>query len=398
MLTEQQLMELAHSLAADHVLSVYVDGQVRDPALQARWKARITTQLSTIRADLADSDHMEREAFESSVRHLDSAISAVSGAVGAPGWVAFVTASGIRYAESQPVALPDVVEWSRGARIAPYLRVLKEETPVLVAVVNSRKATLFRYRHGRLETVRQLHAHHPVGDVPHMGDTPRDRFHQGTRGRTGTEAAAQAAAAGRKRLVHELGELIVEHAGSDGWVLIGGTPKAALEAYGALPRSLSGRTTLSQRLGISASSHQIATAAAAAGSALRRARDEELVGVVFERSGGHAKAVTGVHATREATRAGAVHEVLLTSAFIDRQPDDAEDVVRAAMAHRAMVELVSGNGATLLDTKAEGVGALLRFTATPFSDSGQQDPVAEDPRHPVIAAATDTEGFERDTG
>jgi hypothetical protein len=399
MLNEQELMDLVHSLAAEHVLSVYVDGQVRDPALQARWRARIAAQLSAIRSHLSASDHREREAFESCVRHLDDAMSAISGAVGAPGWLAFITASGIRYAASQPVPLPDAVEWCRGARIARYLRVLKEETQVLVAVVDSRKAAVSRYRHGRLESLRQLHAHHPVGDVPHMGDAPRNRFHPGTRGRTGTEAAANAAAAGRKRLMHELGELMAEQAGSDGWVLIGGTPKAAMEGYAALPRSLDGRAVLSHGLGITASAHQIATAAAATGSALRRARDEELVGAVLERCGGHGKAVAGVLATREAMRAGAVHEVLLTSAFIDRQPDEAEDVVRAAMAQRARVALVSGNGATLLDTKAEGVGALLRFTATtPFGDSDEQGHVVEDPRHHVIHAVTDTDDSERDNG
>jgi stalled ribosome rescue protein Dom34 len=92
------------------------------------------------------------------------------------------------------------------------------------------------------------------------------------------------------------------------------------------------------------------------------------VGAVLERSGAHGKGVTGIQATREAMQAGAVHEVLLTSAFIDRQPDDAEDVVRAAMAQRARVELVSGNGAMLLDNKAEGVGALLRFTTAVAPD------------------------------
>ncbi len=66
--------------------------------------------------------------------------------------------------------------------------------------------------------------------------------------------------------------------------------------------------------------------------------------------------------TRRALEARAVHELLLTSQFIEQHPSEAEEVVRAAFDQAAVVEHVSGEGAGRLDMGAEGIGATLRFT------------------------------------
>lgn len=363
MLSLEQVIELAKRLDDRRVLSMYVDGRTGDPAAQHSWRTIVEERLTEIRETAAGASHAEREELERCIRRLEGVIAATPPGIGGPGFIAFVTEEAVQYAEAQPIAMPTLVTWRKGALIAPYMRALKEDTPAFVALVNSRQATLYRYARGRVSTIGKVHAHHTVGDVPHMGAIPRRGFHVGTPGRTGTEAAARAAVAGRTRMMHDLAGLLAGAAPAEGWLVIGGTPKPAREAYTALAHSFRERMLVAGELAIDASEYEIAAAAAVAASTLRRARDTKLVESVIERAGAGGRATLGTKATRAAVDAGAVHELFLTRAFVEGRLEDAEVVVRAAIDQRAQIEMVSGPAAGLLDAHGQGIGALLRFAA-----------------------------------
>ena len=363
MLSLEQVIGLARRLDDRRVLSMYVDGRASDPAAQRGWRKIVEERLAAIRETLAGASHAEREELERCIRRLEAVIAATPPGIGGPGFIAFVTEDATQYAEAQPLPMPTLVAWRKGALIAPYMRALKEDMPAFVALVNSRQATLYRYARGRVSTIGKVHAHHSVGDVPHMGAIPRRGFHVGTPGRTGTEAAARAALAGRTRMMHDLAGLLAGAAPADGWVVIGGTPKPAREAYTALAHSYRERMLVAGELAITASEYEIAAAAAVAASTLRRARDTKLVASVIERTGAGGRATLGAKATRAAVAAGAVHELFLTRGFVEGRVEEAEAVVRAAIDERARIEIVSGPAAELLDAHGQGIGALLRFAA-----------------------------------
>ena len=76
-----------------------------------------------------------------------------SASTNAPGWVAFVTADGVRHTERLSVTTPTVVAWEEGIRIAPYVRALTEAKVVIVLLGDARKAAIYRLLEGRIEEV-----------------------------------------------------------------------------------------------------------------------------------------------------------------------------------------------------------------------------------------------------
>ncbi|HET9728437.1 MAG TPA: hypothetical protein VFR41_03400, partial [Acidimicrobiia bacterium] len=274
-----------------------------------------------------------------------------------------VTTEGVVYSEHLPVAMPNAVHWTRGAWVSPYLRAQKELRPVLLAVVDARSARVYQYALGTLTPVESFHAHAHVDAPAHMGNAPRQHFHPGTRGMTGTDAADRARREGTERMLRELMERLTQLATGDAGVLIGGMPAATREAMLMLPDELGGRVALAPGLSRITPPSSLRRAAASGAAKLRRERDASIVTTAIGRASENGRGTTGELDVRDALALGGVHMLLLSLDFTERHPEAAEEMARLALGQQAVVEIVSGDAADPLDGVG-GTAALLRY-ATP---------------------------------
>ena len=361
MLTSAELHQLAQELADTKVLSVYLDTRVTDPAMRHAWRATLVTGLREARARIADD--RERDAFDRAAALLEEPFPVPGGVWGAPGWVAFVTAEGRRYVADLPVQPPVLVAWRDGPVTSPYLRALKQHRPVVVALVESRAARLYRYAWGKLEALDEMTAQVEPPSAAERITAPATRATAtpAARGAVGTDDVQRRRHSAFQRLTASLGERVARLAGDAGWVLVGGTPEWAHLAGAALPRHLDGRTLVSATLRHDASDDEIRRAAKRAATELRGAEGSLLVEQLVERAGGHGRAAIGVTAVERALRARAVDVLLLSPDFVRTHEEAAEALVRAALTTGADVEVPSGSAAERLDRAATGIAARLRF-------------------------------------
>ena len=360
MLTRPELLALERSLRAERVLSVYIDGTERNVAERERWRLDLAHSLQDLRTWLDGSSHEERAAFDGSVKRLERELAAFPGAVGAPGWVAFITATDVHCAERVPVPTPTLAIWSTGASVAPYMRILKEARPAIMIVVDARKGRLYRYRAGELALMKTIHAHAIVDAPSHMGNAPRAGFHQGVHGVTGRDAAQRSLLAGTRRMTRELAQEAVRMAGADGWILTGGIPEVATHVATSLTRLAAGRVRALDSLDVHASESEIAAAVREGASAMREALDLARIDEIAEHANGGARAALGPVATRRALSEKRVKELYLTHHYLGSHPAEAESAVRSALAQGAAVEEVSRTAAERLDAHG-GIGARLRY-------------------------------------
>lgn len=359
MLTAPELQDLTRELDGVPVLSLYVDARVTDPAMRHAWRPAMVAALRAEREQLVD-DHA-RAAFDRAARFVEDPVPPLDGAWGAPGWAAFVTADGPRYAAALPVRVPTLAAWRDGPLVAPYLRALKQHRPVIVAVVGSRAARLYRYALNELESLPELTLE--VEDRAATAKSPASRgsAFPAARGALDTEHAARRQRAEFQRLATALAHRLAALAAHDGWILLGGTPMWARLAADALPAELRACALVSPELDHGDSDDAIVRLAKDAATTLRAAHSGVMLNQLLERAGAGGRASAGVPATQRALHARAVDLLLLSQAFVNEQATLAEDVVRAALAQSADVEVLSGDAATQLDRAAGGIAARLRF-------------------------------------
>ena len=360
MLTHAQLVTLYRSLRDQRVLSIYIDGTAADPAIQRAWRLQLEHGLKDVRAWLDDGPRDERESFERCARLLEGELASFSASVGAPGWVAFITADGTQDAHPLPVPVPTLAVWSTGPCVAPYMRALKEARPVVVAVVDARKADLYRYRVGKLDRIETVRAHHAVENPSHMGAPPRLGFHSGTRGTAGQDAAQRTLLEGRDRMLADAVDRIGDLAGHDGWILLGGIRRVVSALSQQLAALAPDRVLEVGSLDVHASEAEIIEAARSGASALNSTLDSKRITAIADHSGAHGLGVVGPAGVQRALEQGSVHELYLTHRYLEDHAADSETAVRAALDQDASVEEVSGSAADLLDEHG-GMAAGLRF-------------------------------------
>ena len=361
MLTGPALLALQRSLRDEHVLSVYIDGTEPNVAERERWRLDLSHSLRDLRAALDGSSHEEREAFDRCVARLERELAAFSGAVGAPGWVTFISATAVHLAETVPVPTPTRAVWATGAIIAPYLRVLKEARPAITLVVDARKGRIFRYHAGELTPMKTVHAHASVESPSHMGNAPRTGFHAGVHGVTGRDAAQRSLLAGTRRMTRELAHDAASLAGPDGWILVGGIPEVASHVAGIIARLAPHRTRVLEGLDVHAPDSAVAIATRQGASALRDAADLAIIDEIIEHANGGTRAALGSVSIRRALSEKRVRELYLTHRYLEDQPVDAEAAVRLALAQGAQVEEVARAAAERLD-QLGGIAARLRYS------------------------------------
>lgn len=97
-------------------------------------------------------------------------------------------------------------------------------------------------------------------------------------------------------------------------------------------------------------------------STLRRREDLAAIERVIEQADAGGRARIRIDQVEHALELGAVQQLFISAARAEEQPGAVEILVREALDTDADVEVVSGDGAELLNAKAEGIAALLRFT------------------------------------
>jgi len=361
-LTLTQLNELVRELGNTRVLTVYHGARVTDPAMRHAWRAALGSALQPVRNGI--TDEAERAEFDRAAAYLDDPWPPIEGVWGMKGWAAFLTPDGARYAGSLPVQPPTLAAWRYAPVITPYLRAFKQHRPVIIALVDSRSARLYRYALGELEELSDMALSVPDAAEPGTQERPPAKggpSHPGPRGTLDTEALRKRKAANFHRLATTLASRLVELAGDDGWILIGGTREWARHAGETIPASHASRTMVSSALDHNAHEKEIAEAAKHAASELRSTHGHELVERILERACDGGRGASGVPTVQRALQSGAVDLLVLSPHFLNRTDIDVEELVRAALARGADIEVLSGSAATELDERSEGVAARLRF-------------------------------------
>lgn len=363
MLTHSQLVALHRALANRHVLSVYLDGSASDPAMQRSWRVQLDHSLVDLRRWLVDSSHSEREELDQCLHRLETAVGSFSAGIGAPGWAAFITADKVHDAHPLPVAAPTLAVWSTGPCLAPYMRALNEQRPVIVIVADARRASIYRFHRGKPDRVDLIRAHHALDQPMHLGAPPRPGFHTGTRGTAGHDAAQRTLLRGRDRMIAEAADRAHELAGSDGWILIGGIKRVAAKLSQHLVPLAPNRVTQVVSLDVHATDADIAQIARSAASELRDVVNERRVGEIVEMAGAHGLGAVGPADARVALEHSCVRELYVTHRYLEEHPAEAEVAIRAALDQDASVEEVSGKAAERLD-RLGGMAVGLRFRAS----------------------------------
>lgn len=362
MLTPTQLNELVRELGNTRVLTVYHGARVTDPAMRHSWRAALGAALQPVRSGI--TDEAEREEFDRAAAYLDDPWPPLEGVWGMKGWAAFLTPEGARYAGSLPVQPPTLAAWRDGPVITPYLRAFKQHRPVIIALVDSRSARIYRYALGELRELSEMALSVPDSAEPGAQERPPAKggpSHPGPRGTLDTEALQRRKAANFHRLGTTLASRVVDLAGDDGWILIGGTREWARHAGDMIPATHTSRVMVSPTLDHNAHEKEIAETAKHAASDLRSQQGHELVKRILERSCDGGRGASGVPAVQRALHASAVDLLVVSPHFLNRTDIDVEEMVRTALARGADIEVLSGSASEELDERTGGVAARLRF-------------------------------------
>lgn len=385
MLTWPELIALERTLRDDEVLTVYLDGQVDDHTERRAWHVRLHQALRDLRTWLADSPDDERQRFERCVQHLESELSVVNGALGAPGWCAFVTPDRVHHAGALPVPVPTLTVWASGVSVAPYVRALKQHRPVLVALADAKHVALYRYQGGVLEELEGVRSRAPGEHGRRMGAPPAQGMHTGVRGGTGHDEGQREQADLTGKMLKSAARRLSRLAGLDGWVVAGGLPIPAGRLIEALPRRLAARTMRLESLDVHAAEPDIRRAAEDAASALRNATDLDRVEKIAVLASKGGRAAIGAADTRAALDQGRVRELYVTHRNLLDHPSETESAVRAALDQDAVVEEVSGTAAERLDALG-GYAARLHSPLTKTPEAPVEEAVEGPGAPPTIAS------------
>ena len=127
MLTHDRLVKLYRDLEEQSVLSVYINGDQHDPAQRDAWRTRLESGIAALRRQLESSDGGELGGFDRAWEHVGRELRPLEDAfLPHRGWVAFATPDKLWYAEGLQAAMPDLVRWEPGVRVAPYVRAYRE--------------------------------------------------------------------------------------------------------------------------------------------------------------------------------------------------------------------------------------------------------------------------------
>jgi hypothetical protein len=371
MLTSAELVRLERQTRDRTILSVYLNGEGSDSVSRARWQADLRHSLDDIASWFRDASHQEREDFAARRRLLEERVEQFRGEIGAPGWVAFLDEEGIQHQSEVFAPVPTMAVWSTGASVAPYIRALKESHPVIVAVVDSRHARLYRYVENGLELLERIEADTDFEVVGNMSKRAAQGSHTGRRGKTGTDAGQVALHQATERMLSDAVSRMETLAHDAAWIAIGGIPVVATAALSLLTPAAASRS-LRAELDVHATDAQVAECARTSASQLRNASDLARVReTIAAAQANHVGAVGSVD-TMRALAEGRARHLFFTLTYLEKSASGLETAVRSAFDHGTAVEHVSGEAASLLEGVG-GVAASLRYVPNAASEPDAQE-------------------------
>jgi len=360
MLSHAELMKLEQRLRDRTVLSIYVNGDFADVAARGQWRTELRNALDGVEGSLRDATHADREAFSAARQLAMTEVDTYKSGEDAPGWMGLFTEDEVHHAGVVPVPVPTLSTWSVGPNLAPCIRVLKESRPVLVVVADSTFAKILRYVDRTITLEESFQRDAKVDQPYHMSRPAPQGFSSGTRGRPGAEAAQREQRKATELMLAEAAARIEQLAGEDAWVLVGGIPVVAAALHGRLDKRLSDRASVVP-LDVHDNDATLAKVAREHASRLRTAEDLRKVEQVVSATAEGGTGAVGLNDIDKALLNGQVHELYLTTSFVNEHADEAVSAIRRAFDEGAMVEHVSGDAAERLDA-AGGIAARLRFT------------------------------------
>jgi hypothetical protein len=360
MLDHVKLMELYRELRDRKVLSVYLDADQHDPAERNKWRRRLEHDVARLGREL-NGNVAEREDLERAWTRLKGALEAYESFLPDRGWVGFATPDRLWYAENVPVPMPDGVYWEDGLRAAPYVRGLKQARPVVVVVVDSRRARIFRYRSGEVAELHDIRADTFMGDINDVGMSKRPGSHTGVRGETSTDTAQRVLDNVFERMLKYVLEVVNGLVDPHCFVVIGGTNESSARLYAELPKSLLPRAVQSPPLYLEVGGTELKDIVEQAASQLTKRTQEELLDQVVENAGAGGRACVGREETLKALDEMRVDTLLLSRRLIRAEPELADLCVGRALAQDAAVEELGEQGGERLDRAGGGIGARLRY-------------------------------------
>ena len=364
MLNRDDLVELYRDLRQEKVLSVYVDGKTNDFSERNLWRRRLEKEVVEARKTLEGAEPSKNGAFDRALSHVETVLGNYDQFIPDRGWVGFASSDGLVYGEPVRVPMPDLVRWETGIRVAPYVRALKQDRLVVTVLVDSRRARIFQYRGGQLGEPENLNAETFLGDLTDANVSRRAGGHTGGRGETGTDAAQRFLGVGSERMMKQLMDVVAQRAGTDGLLVIGGSPEAVSAAESHLPLALKSRTIEAASLRLEMSDSEVRDGLEKAASELNQTMQRELLDGVINQARAGGKGALGLEDVEKAVREGRVDILLLSRNFIRANPDYADHLVGGAFEQHGDVEELSAEGADRLDSAGEGVAARLRYVIT----------------------------------
>jgi hypothetical protein len=364
------LADFTRQLGGTEVLTTYVDARVTDPAMRDSWRPALRSALRRVRSGISGEHRVE--SFDRAAAFLETPGLPLGGIWGSPGWVAFLTDHGPQYVADLPARVPTLAVWREGPFVSPYVRALKQHRPVIVMLVDSESVQFYRYATRALTRLSDLTLSTIDESGPLRPRPPRKRRigRPGPRLATGTDRLQRRRRAFFQRLIPLIRERLLELAGDDGWILVGGTPEWAGRAGQSLPVQLGGRALVSPALAVDDVETRIAREAERAARRLRSELNGRLLDEVLEQAGALGRGAAGVPDTQRALRTNAIDLLLLSPGFLRRDPDLAEEAARAALLQGAEIEVLSGSAAAYLDRTADGIAARLRFATDAVTPQG----------------------------
>ncbi len=363
MLNREALAELHRTWREEKVLSVYLDGRAHDFSERKLWRKRFEHAVSEARRLLNGSAPEQVETFEEAVREVEGALAGYDQFLPDRGWVGFARPGELVHGQAVRVPMPDLVRWENGIRVAPYVRALKQDRPVIGALVDSRRARIFEYRGGVMNEIHDLFHDPTTEDLASISVSKRAANHSGVRGKTGTDAYQRSVDVEAERLVKRLVDKLVELAGTDGLVVVGGTPEAANGTLHHLPANLRRRAVEEASTKLEMSDAEVRDMMEGAASKVNQALQAELLQEVLDLANSGGRGALTPRDVEPALEEARVDTLLLSRSFIQANPDYADRLVGMAFEHGAEVEELAMDGGQRLDSEGQGVAARLRYVA-----------------------------------
>ena len=367
MLTHDQLVALARRHDGLKTLSAYIPVPADAAAPVAAARALLRQGIGRLRDSLAYASHVERTVFESCAARLLARVEQGVHKQGGGTWVGFASADGATYDESLHASVPVLVAWEDRMRVVPYLTAC-DDHPALVVILDREHATFYRFSLDVLAEIERLETLPEMLPGPHMGSPPRQSFHPGTKGETGTENAARQTATAFRRHTTRIVGRIADLVRSNEWIVLGGASEAVAHVSAQLTGDLHARMAIADTAK-GASLAQVRDAALEATASLRTARHRHIVADLLERKHGVALDALGFEQVSNALTQRAVGMLVTARRWTEEHDDAVENIVRQALAQHAAVEIVDGDAADPLELLSNGIAARLRF-AVPSAPSG----------------------------